>query len=115
MTQIEIDIEPKKYEGPKHYFASCAFGWATAETRDAAIRKLVNAFHEEYKRSVPNAHKEGEPGSYLWSCEVHGPSDAKYSIEFYAPKGIHTADGRHHYVTYITKKSMNYWSTKTEA
>ena len=99
-------------EKEHHYFASCVYGWATAQTRDNAINKLVNAFRPEFKRMTTEGQKRGDLGAYIWSCKVLAPSDAKYSIEYYQPKGISIGAGIHHYVTYITQKHLSYFSSE---
>lgn len=97
-----------------HFFASCVFGWATAETRHEAIKKLVNHFRGNLTDIVKSAHKNGEPGAYVWTCYVHAPGDAKYNIEYFAPKDVKTSHGRDHYVTYLTKKEISYWTNNEE-
>ncbi len=91
---------------PVHFFASCAFGWATADTRDEAIEKLVNSFRRDYKDIVKNSHKRGEAGAYVWTCQVNAPADENYSIEYYAPKGVDIEDAQEHAITYLTDKVM---------
>lgn len=91
-----------------HYFASCAFGWKTAETRDEAIRGLIRYFATDLSKTVPNQQKNGEAGTYIWSCEVKAPKDAKYDINFYQPQGVKIKDGQHHFATYVTQKKAAY-------
>lgn len=93
-----------------HYFASCVFGWATADTRDEAIRKCVNQFRGEYKNIVANSHKKGDLGGYVWSCRVMADSKAKYEINFYQPQGVPIEEGCNHWITYITGEAMAYYS-----
>ena len=93
-------------EGMIHFFASCALGWATASTRDEAIEKLVNSFRREYKSMIKGAHKSGNPGAYVWTCQVNAPADTHYQINFYAPVDVDTQDGQEHAVTYLTDKAM---------
>jgi len=96
-----------------HYFASCAFGWATAPSRDEAIKKMVGEFRSDVKRITQAVQKRGDgPGFYLWSCKVLAPSDAQYSIEWYAPKGIEIQDAQESYVTHITAKDLAYWTAE---
>ena len=113
MVQKDLELNNTSYDGPVHYFASCAFGWATADTRDEAVRKLVDKFHRDFTTITKNSLKKGIPGAYLWSCQVNAPSTAKYGIEFYMPRGIATEDGLHHHVTYITAKQMSYFTTSS--
>jgi len=87
-----------------HYFASHALGYAMAESREEAIDKLIEGFHHDLKPWLLNCHKAGDPGVYMWSCKVKAPMEAAYKIEWYAPKGVETEDGREHYLTYLTKK-----------
>lgn len=100
-----------------HYFATCAFGWATADTRDEAITKLVNRFRTDCKRVAANCIKEGQPGMYFWTCKVHAPSDANYAINFYQPQGVETSEHKEHAITKVLKNSVTwtdgYPETKT--
>lgn len=112
MVQQNLDIDHTAYTGPVHYFASCALGWATAETADAAIRKLASSFRREFTNMVKGGQKRGNAGAYIWTCKVHGPSDSQYEINFYAPQGIDISEGQNHYVTYITQKAIAYCSLK---
>ena len=95
-----------------HYFASCAFGWKTADTRDEAVKGLVAMFRSEMKTSTARGLKAGELGAYVWSCKVLADNKAKYKINFYAPEGVDTAEGKHHYLTHVTAKEVAYYSTK---
>lgn len=91
-----------------HFFATCAIGWASAATRDEAIRKLVNANFSFFKDSIKPAQKRGDAGAYIWACQVNAPSDAKYGIEFYQPKGVEIEQGAEHFVTHLTRKNLAY-------
>jgi hypothetical protein len=92
-----------------HYFASCAFGWATAPTRKEAIEKLGRYFATSLKRVIANAQKRGEPGAYLWSCRVEGRHDeAEYRIEYFAPRGVKIDNGRDHCWVKVTQKQVLY-------
>ena len=93
-----------------HYFASFGLGWATAQTRDEAIRKLMHTgyFRKEVAQQVKAAHKRGDLGAYCWTCKVHLPESADYPINFYSPQGVEKSEGTNHYVTYITAKEMAY-------
>ena len=103
----DVDTSPD----PVHFFASCAFGWASADTRDEAIEKLVNHFRSEYKAGVKASHKRGDAGAYVWTCQVNAPADADYKINFYAPVDVDTQDGQEHAVTYLTDKAMAHCRT----
>lgn len=94
-----------------HYYATCAIGWATADTREEAIEKLVAANRSHFKTVTLNCQKAGEPGAYIWSCKVHAPSDAKYRIEWYAPVGLKTSEAQEHATTYITAKQIAFTRT----
>lgn len=98
-----------------HFFASCALGWATADTRKDAVIKCADQFRYDLTRALKSLNKKGELGPYLWSCKVLAPKDAKYSIEYYQPKGISIGAGVHHHITYITQKSMAFFSSEVEA
>ena len=111
MVQQDLEIENTAYTGPTHAFASCAFGWATAETREAAIEKLLNGFRRDITSVVKNAQKQGEPGMYFWSVIVEAPQESKYEINFYAPQGVGLRKGEHHYWTHVTQKQAAYCTT----
>lgn len=111
MTQTDLNLDDAAYNGPIHYFASCALGWATADTRDQAVRKVVAAFRADMKRATTGGQKRGDPGAYVWSCKVQAPADTKYSINYYAPQNVRWIEGKHHYVTYITQKAIAYCTT----
>lgn len=96
------------FEKNRHYFCSFAFGWATGETRDEAIKKLVKGFHNEVKSGIPAAHKNGSPGVYVWTCEVLVSSDTDYGINFYKPENVPIQKGQNHFITYLTRKEMAY-------
>ena len=92
-----------------HFFATFACGWATAETREAAIEKLINANRGEFKRMAAQQIAANTEGAYIWTCEVVAPEGSNYRIEFYQPKGIETRDHREAFVTRVTAKVANYW------
>lgn len=95
-----------------HYFASCAFAWATAETRKEAIEKMIAyAGRQDIKKMTNNLHKKGEQGAYFWTCRVMVPSDHNYQINFYSPQGVKKEAACHHHVTYITAKAVAYTSS----
>jgi len=101
-----------------HYYATFALGWATADTREAAIEKLVNGFKREFKANVKYAAKKGDPGAYIWTVKVNASADTKYKINHYKPVGVDLEDAREIYVTYLTDKKMAYWdatANKTKA
>ncbi len=94
-----------------HFFATCVFGWATADTRDEAIEKLVNRFRGDVKQTMVNCQKDGMPGFYIWTCQVNAPADEPYKIEWFAPVGVDTEAHEEYAVTYLTQKKMAYGRT----
>jgi len=94
--------------GNGHYFASFGLGWATAATRDEVVNKLVDGFRSDVKRMTANIHKDGGLGAYIWTCKVNAAEDAKYSIEYYMPKGVDISDAKEHYITYVSAKKVAY-------
>jgi len=98
-----------------HYFASCALGWATAETQKAAIEKLVAYFRSDFKTATKNSQKHGQPGVYVWTCKVLAPPDAHYRIDFYAPQDVELEETMQNYVTYVTNKEVAYWTPTKDA
>ena len=102
MTQLELT--ENVYDGPSSYFVSCVFGFAIGETRAEAIEKLVNHFRRDLAPIVKNSQKRGQPGCVMWSCRVHGGTDAKYQVRNFAPVGIDFDDGQEHWLTYLTAK-----------
>lgn len=90
-----------------HYFASHALAFAMAESREAAIEKLITGYPGGLKSWLLNAHKDGEPGIYIWTCKVNVPlDDLSYKIEWFAPKGVDIEDGGEHYLTYVSAKKF---------
>jgi len=92
-----------------HFFATFACGWATAETREAAIEKLINANRSEFKRMAAQQIAANEPGAYIWTCEVMQPEGSNYAISFYQPVDVETENHREVFVTRVTAKVANYW------
>ena len=93
-----------------HYFASFGMGWKTAATRQEAIEGLVEGFKSEFKPMAAAAHKRGEKGAYVWTCRVEVSIDTPYKIEWFSPKGVTKTDAMEHYVTYVTAKSIAYYT-----
>ena len=89
-THNNADDQPNKMQS--HFFASCALGWATASTRDEAIKKLAQYNYSDFKYSVDSIRKKGEIGTYIWTCEVMVNEDTEYKIEFYAPANVPKAN-----------------------
>lgn len=93
-----------------HWFATCAFGWAAAETREEALEKCAAQFANDVARVTKNMQKEGNPGMYFWSCEVMQPYDGDgYRIEFYQPVGVECRNSMASYTTYATAKKRAWW------
>ncbi len=97
-----------------HYFASNAIGWKVAATRDEAVIGLVEGFRSEFKGMVARVHKNGDPGSYVWSCKVETPIKEDYKINFFAPVGVPKTEPRDHYVTYVTNKKIAYYTPEVK-
>ena len=89
-----------------HYFATHGLGFAMADTREAAIEKLVDGFRHDLKPWLLNAHKNGDPGIYIWTIKVNLPLEAPYKIEWFAPKGVETEEPLEHYLTYLAAKKF---------
>ncbi len=106
----DVDTTPPE-PAQVHYFASHVFGWASAPTRDGAIEKLINGIRSDVKHIVKATQKRGEPGAYVWTCQVNAPADAKYSINYYKPEGVEIQDGQEHAITYLTDKAMAHCRT----
>lgn len=90
-----------------HWFASCALGWATAETGDEAIEKLVNHLgRKTIGEMVRNAQRDGEPGVYVWLAHVDAPPDTPYKIQWFAPVGVDIMETIEYYLTHVTVKKI---------
>lgn len=100
-----------------HYFATHALGFATADTREGAIEKLLTELNlgraGDLRTIVANHHKDGEPGLYIWTARVHA-EEGSYRIEWYMPKDVEADDAREHYLTYFTKKKYAVWDKPVE-
>ena len=71
-----------------HFFASTAFGWSVAPTRQEAIDNLARlAGAEQIKLQV-----KANGGLYVWSCKVLTPQDQNYTINWYMPDCLRDAD-----------------------
>ena len=93
-----------------HYFATCALGWAKADTRDDAIHKLVEQFSDTLKGIVTRGLKEGQLNAYLWSCRVMAPIETDYPIEFFEPRDVTCEEGVHHHLLNVRKGGCGYTS-----
>lgn len=89
-----------------HYFATHGLGYAKADTREAAIEKLVDGFRHDLKPWLLNSHKAGDPGVYIWTAKVNVPLDEGYTIEWFAPKGVDVEETLEHYLTYLSAKTF---------
>jgi hypothetical protein len=83
-----------------HYFANHALGWVTADSEEAAIKRLL--LENTDPAWVRNCLKAGEP-LVLFVCRVPLPADAPYRIEWFAPKVEGLTEGKNFLVTYLTK------------
>lgn len=83
-----------------HYFATNPMGWATSDTRDSAIEKLL------LKNTDPtwarNCLKSGEP-LVIFVCRVPLEEKASYEIEWYVPVVEDITETENLLVTYLTK------------
>lgn len=71
-----------------HYYASTAYGWATAGTRDEAIKKVIRDIGvSTLKRHKPNG------GVKAVVCRVDLPEAAHYTISDHLPNKITKEDG----------------------
>jgi hypothetical protein len=114
-AMADDDSPADEYQGPVHYFASCALAWATGDTVEEAIEKCIrHAGTDTVKRTTLNLHKKGKTGFYVWSCRVLADSKADYRIEWFMPKGVDIDSSCHHDVTYITRKELAYNSRLPE-
>ena len=94
-----------------HFYAACAYGWATAKTRELAIERVIKAFRHGLSRLTKKNQQSGDaPGAYIWTCEVHAPADAGYSINNFVPQGVEISGQREHYTTHVTQKNIAYWT-----
>lgn len=91
-----------------HYFASNGLGWARAPSLEEAIEKLWHARHTDVRKWLANCHKNGDFGVAFYVCRVPLAEDAKYSIEFYAPKVKGCTEQANMILTYYTQKKIAY-------
>lgn len=71
-----------------HYYATTAFGWSVAATREEAIAGCARyAGNDLIKRNALIG------GLYCWSCRVGLPQSAHYTISEYMPRRV-TVDGK---------------------
>ena len=92
-----------------HYFATCALGWETGETRDEAVTRLVKRFKSDFREIIKGQQKYGTGfGCYVWLCKVHEKADASYPIEFYQPKGVEVSDAEELIIYRVTGSQIDY-------
>ncbi len=94
-----------------HFYASDYLNGATAETREAAIKKLASSSIKN--RDIKEEQEDGLPGRLIWTCEITGSADS-YKIKKAMPVGITWKSERAHYITYLTKKRIA-WFNLTDA
>lgn len=107
----EENIDELKENGnlKTHFFAVNCFGWGTGETKEEAIKQcIIAAGISNAKTTVNNAHKRGDHGMGLWTCEVLAPADTPYRINNFMPYGVETKEHEQHYLTYVTQKKFAY-------
>lgn len=73
-----------------HWYATTAYSWVVADSRDKAIKKATStAGSSILKRTKAN----GKPGVEATVCRVPLPKAARYTIEGYFPRTITKEDG----------------------
>ena len=83
-----------------HYFANHAIGWATGDTEDEAIEKLLLTNTDPKWNN--NCLKDGVFLT-LFVCRVPLAETAQYSIEWYRPVVEGLTECKNYVVTYLTK------------
>lgn len=69
---------------PFHYFASSSLYWVVADTQEVVLSKIAATVGaSDIRKALPNG------GYYVWTCRVHLPRDARYSIEWFRPSKLH--------------------------
>ena len=72
-----------------HFYASCVYNWAVAETPAEALAKLAaDIGADTIKRGVAQ-----NGGLTCFVVKVHAPIEASYQINFYLPVGVKTSGG----------------------
>jgi len=84
-----------------HYYAAHGLGWATADSKEAAIERLLlkNNTDPTWCRNCLKA------GDFLtvFVCRVPLPATAPYKVEWYVPQVDGITEASNHIVTYLTK------------
>jgi hypothetical protein len=72
-----------------HYYASCVYNWAVADTPASALARLAEDIGEDtIERAVAQ-----NGGLTCFVIKVHAPIEAEYKINFYQPVGVKTSGG----------------------
>lgn len=73
-----------------HFYAATGYGWATAATKEAAIKKLACYIGAT---TLERARKGGDGGLFALVVRVDLPEKAHYMINHYLPSVITKEDG----------------------
>lgn len=73
-----------------HYYATTAYGWCTANTKDAAIRAVARDLGSGV---ITRARKSSQGGFFAHVVRVDLPEAAHYTINDYLPHTITREDG----------------------
>lgn len=73
-----------------HYYATTAYGWCTAATKDAAIKAVARDLGSA---TIGRARKSGQGGFFAHVVRVDLPEAAHYTINGYLPHTITREDG----------------------
>lgn len=99
-------------ETSHHYFASTAFNWSVAPTREEAIAKVARAAGASVIKSAVAFAKAGKSnrddaaGLYCYSVRVEVPQSAHYSINNYAPVGVPLSQAQHCDIVAVSGKHV---------
>lgn len=72
-----------------HYYAATAFGWATGDTREQALRRIAG----DIGGATIKRQKASVGGVAGTVCRVELPEAAHYTISDYLPRVIQKEDG----------------------
>lgn len=70
-------------EEPRHFYAYCCFGWATADSAAGAAEKLVNAFKYDFPGMEDGT--QDDTAAKFWVIRVDLPGDSTYHISHFVP------------------------------
>jgi hypothetical protein len=73
-----------------HYFATCLYGWATHDTREGALKKLIGSIGSG---TLKRSQEAGNEGIAATVCRVELPEAAHYDISEFMPSVITKEDG----------------------